>query len=885
VRRPSVRPVSTSAASLPSLARGVVVGHYRLEKEIARGGMGEVYRATDVRLKRTVALKVLRGEAAQETRRVERFAREAEAASALNHPGIVAVYEAGRSTVHGEPIFYLAMEAVDGPSLATVLAAERLPLKRALELAAGIAEALAAAHEAGILHRDLKPSNIIVSAGGDGVPRIVDFGLAKQASDADSAGPSRERETLTAAGEILGTAGYMSPEQARGDPVTGASDQFAFGCVLYELLTGIRAFDAGSFVETLSSVLRDEPAPFEQVAPTVPLPLRWIVARCLAKAPSQRYASTADLARDLKMLAESYASLTMGTHVPAHRHVTRRGVESGAAVAVAMVGGALAWYSPPPATKGLEFRPLTFRSGFVARALFTPRSNGILFAAAWEGAVMRMYQTMVESVAFDRSLDSPVQLPLAYSDDGAQVLVLLGVGRESSIMRGTLAWWPALGGTPRPIIEGAGWSDWAARSRRLAVVRDAREARILELRDENGRLVRALFSTQGAITWVRFSPDEQRLAFIRLTDPYANRGEVWSVSVDGGDARPLTGPMLSCRGLAWHRGTGELWFTGAFDNAWTTTLYRLRSGSEIDNVQSLPGLFCLQDIDAERSRWMLTSYREESDVIIHAVGRPPERRRWFGWSVANDISPDSQSFLFYDGGAGERTWGMWIRPVAGGDAFRVCDGTEGHFSPDGRSVVATRSVAGGPAHILVQPVGAGEGRVITSGKASYSWPTFEDPDTVLAVRHEGPAAEVVRVHLTDGQVTPLGVRDCDSPSMHPTRKALACVADTGHELRVHPLHPADAAGAARVVLRLSGGKIMGLRWNRDGRQIYVQTSDRRFVTVDPVRGEVGNDELPDPAAGPYDHLIGAAVDDLGRTRIYSVVRMASIVYLATPRGE
>lgn len=882
MRRPSVRPVSTSAASLPSLARGVVVGHYRLEKEIARGGMGEVYRATDVRLKRTVALKVLRGEAAQETRRVERFAREAEAASALNHPGIVAVYEAGRSTVHGEPIFYLAMEAVDGPSLATVLAAERLPLKRALELAAGIAEALAAAHEAGILHRDLKPSNIIVSAGGDGVPRIVDFGLAKQATDADGAARDRERETLTEAGEILGTAGYMSPEQARGDPVTGASDQFSFGCVLYELLTGARAFDAGSFVETLSAVLRDEPAPIESIAPEVPLPIRWIVSRCLSKSPGQRYHSTLDLARDLRTLLHCYRDLVDGPHVPRPSRPSRRGALMVGSLTVVVLGASLAGPRSAVDAPTLEFTPLSFRPGFVARALFTPRSNAILVAAAWEGQPLRMYQTMAESVGFDRSLDAPAQLPLAYSEDGAQVLVLLGVTRESNLLRGTLAWWPALGGTPRPLMEDAGWSDWAPRSHQLAVVRDVGSSRILELHDEDGRVRRILHSAPGAISWVRFSPDEDRIAFIRLATPYGTRGAVWIVDVHTGEARALTPLMSQCRGLDWNRLTGEIWFTASHDNPWTSTLCRMRADGSVDYVQALPGAYHLQGIDAAHSRWLITSYDDDSDIVLSVPPRPAERQRWFGWSLVSDISPDSKSYLFYDGGAGKNTWGLWIRPLANGDAFRIGAGVTGRFSPDGRWVVATGGGTDEPAQIVVLPVGAGEARTLTAGTASYSWPSFEDTETILAVRQDGNAADVVRIRRDGGRIDPLEVKDCDMPSASPQDRLLLCVGDAGRQLRAEPLR---ATGGRRSLVHLEGGRIKTVRWNQNGRQAYAFTSDRRLITSTLDGNDVKIEDLNYIGAGPYDRLITGAIDTTGRSRAYSIARTTSALFLGTPKRE
>ena len=857
MKRPSFRPESSSVASPSPLARGAALGQYTIEKRIARGGMGEVYHALDPRLGRAVALKVLRGHDAHRLHSVDRFEREREAIASLCHPGIVALYDAGKAVVVGEPVFYIAMELVEGPSLAAVLIRGRLPLRRSLELATGIAEALAAVHQLDIAHRDLKPSNILVSEDGEGPPKIVDFGLAKQSTAEDR---EAARHTLTATGEVVGTAGYMSPEQARGEPVVCESDQFAFGCIVYEMLTGRRAFDAGSFAETLSSVLRDEPAPIEAIAPEVPVPLRWIVERCLTKKPAQRYHSTLDLARDLRTLRDSYAELLSGPHAPPPRRSWRdRSVFAGGLLAVG-VAAAFTWPRPPPDARSLEFRPLTFRSGLVARALFTPRSNGFLFAASWEGEPLRMYQTMVESVGFDRPLDSPVQFPLAYSEDGAQVLVLLGVTRDASILRGTLAWWPALGGTPRPVMEDAGWADWAPRSRQLAVVRDEGSSRILELRDANGRVIRSLHSTPGAITWVQFSPDEERIAFIRLPSPYGTRGEVWSVDVASGAARALTPLMSQCRGLDWDGATGEIWFTASRENPWTSVLCRLRSDGTIDYVQALPGAYHLQAVDAARAQWLITSHEDDSDIVVSVPPRPPERRRWFGWSVASDLSPDARSYLFFDGGAGADTWGLWIRPIEGGDAYRIGGGTTGSFSPDGRWVVATSATTNEPAQIRLLPVGAGEARTVTSGTASYSWPSFETADSVLAVRHDGQDVDVARVRLGDGHVEPLGLDDCDLPSASRGGGAIACVA-----MRVATSGCTHARGPRRTVATLDKGRIKVIRWHRDGAQLYAVTMDRRLLTVDTRLGQVSRTEqLQDPGGGPYDRLIGGAIDDRGQ---------------------
>ena len=278
-----------------SLSAGSRIGPYEIAEFIGAGGMGEVYRAHDLNLDRIVALKLLPPELAADPERVQRFEEEARAASALSHPSIVTIYDAGQI---GKRAF-ISMELVAGETLREVLRPGAMPLHRALHLAAQLAEGLAIAHEARLVHRDLKPENIKVSR--DGLVKILDFGLAKRIPAESGKNGIAEVVTAfeTAPGTVLGTAGYMSPEQAAGGRADFPSDQFSFGVILYEMLTGHRAFNRTTVAETLSAIIREEPAPIPQVNPSVPAPLRWIVERCLAKDPSERYTVTRDLARDV----------------------------------------------------------------------------------------------------------------------------------------------------------------------------------------------------------------------------------------------------------------------------------------------------------------------------------------------------------------------------------------------------------------------------------------------------------------------------------------------------------------------------------------------------------------------------------------------------------
>jgi predicted ATPase/serine/threonine protein kinase len=272
------------------LEPGSRLGPYEVGALLAAGGMGEVYRARDTRLGRDVALKTLPEALARDRERVARLEREARAASALNHPHIVTVYDFGAAAEH----HYIAMELLEGTSLRDLLSAGPLAADRLLALGAQVSDALAAAHERGIVHRDLKPENVVVTA--DGRAKVLDFGLARFTLEDERAAPPTL--ALTSEGAVMGTVAYMSPEQAQGRPVDFRTDQFALGVMLYEMAAGRRPFQHATAAETIASILRDAPAPLTDV----PQPLLWLIERCLAKNPSDRYASTRELARELAVL-------------------------------------------------------------------------------------------------------------------------------------------------------------------------------------------------------------------------------------------------------------------------------------------------------------------------------------------------------------------------------------------------------------------------------------------------------------------------------------------------------------------------------------------------------------------------------------------------------
>ncbi len=364
-----------------SLSAGSRLGPYEILAPIGAGGMGEVYRARDAKLGREIAVKVLPQATASDPDRRQRFEQEARSASALNHPNILTIYDIGEA----DGSLYIAMELIEGRTLRELVASsEPLPTKRLLDLAVQIAEGLAKAHGAGIVHRDLKPENLMVSK--DGYVKILDFGLAKlteMPSSAASVLPTAIAAP-TEPGTVMGTAGYMSPEQASGQPVDYRSDQFTLGAILYEMATGKRAFQRKTGAETLVAIIREEPEPLAQAAPRAPAPVRWIVERCMAKDPDDRYTSTRDLARDLKSVRDHLSETTVSGGLAAAEpaRTRRRGWLLPAALALAAgagLGFLLKGLAAGKPSAPEQFQPLTFQRGAILeRALRPGRPDGRL---------------------------------------------------------------------------------------------------------------------------------------------------------------------------------------------------------------------------------------------------------------------------------------------------------------------------------------------------------------------------------------------------------------------------------------------------------------------------------------------------------------------------
>ncbi|HKA00968.1 MAG TPA: protein kinase, partial [Candidatus Solibacter sp.] len=359
-----------------SLSPGSRLGPYEIVGPLGAGGMGEVFRARDPRLGRDVALKVLPEIFARDESRRARFSQEARAAGALNHPGIVAVYDIGFE----DGAFYMVTELVEGPTLRALMEEGRIPHRRMIDLSTQVAEALAAAHTAGITHRDLKPENIMVNQ--EGRAKILDFGLAKHIAPAPTA--SAEGATATVAitqeGAVLGTMGYMAPEQIRGKPADARTDIFSLGLVMYEMLSGLRAFQRDTSADSISALLREDPA---DLPPVTPPGLVQIVNRCLEKEPARRFQSASDLAFSLRSLSAGGSATTQHTAVPFR---PRNWLPWTVAAAGLAIGAAGWWLRPQSAPAPYNVIPLTSFAGVESDPALSPDGKQLAFVWAGEPA-------------------------------------------------------------------------------------------------------------------------------------------------------------------------------------------------------------------------------------------------------------------------------------------------------------------------------------------------------------------------------------------------------------------------------------------------------------------------------------------------------------------
>ncbi len=509
--------------------------------------MGEVYRALDTRLGRDVAIKVLPQGLAKDADRLRRFEQEARTIAALSHPNILGIHDIG--THEGAP--FLVSELLEGQTLREKLEGGPLPVRRAVEYGLGIAQGLAAAHDKGVVHRDLKPENIFITR--DGRVKILDFGLAKLVSvESGHETAATLASPATLPGMVMGTVGYMSPEQVRGTPSDARSDIFSFGAVLYEMLSGKRAFKRDTAAETMTAVLREEPPELHETGWQGPLGLQRILTRCLEKNVERRFQSASDLAFAIESLDGT--SSTKSVVQPKARGAWQPW--AAAALGVLALGGGLVWTGrwsgarPQP-----KFTRLTYQRGYLSNARFAKDGGTVVYSAQWNDDPLQIYSVRTE---FPQSVkvDLPTATLLALSSSGDMELSVDPL-QESNFFSGTMAQAQMAGGTPRAQEKDVIAADYAPDGKTLALVRKAN--REVQLEYPEGKVI---YTTAGYLDYVRVSADGKKVAFLEHPVYGDDRGWV-AVVDDAGKHKQLTREFAGIQGLAWSRSGEEVWFTAA----------------------------------------------------------------------------------------------------------------------------------------------------------------------------------------------------------------------------------------------------------------------------------------------------------------------------------
>jgi Tol biopolymer transport system component len=773
--------------------------------------MGEVYRARDTRLKRDVALKVLVGAVAEDSGRFRRFQTEAESTAALSHPNIVAVYDIGQE--NSAP--FIVSELVSGGTLTSLLARGPLPVRKLLDLAIPVAEGLAAAHAQGIVHRDLKPDNILLTA--DGSPKIADFGLAKYfrpSQDAESSQLMTLTDDQTKEGTIVGTVSYMSPEQAKGEPVDFRSDQFSFGSLLYEMATGTRAFRKATAVQTLAAIVQEEPEPIAMLSPNVPAPLRWAIEQCLAKEARSRYASTEDLARDLARIRDhlSEASISVEAIAAAPTSPRRRsGYVVAAAALLALLGGIFTLGKRTGDRPFPSFQRLTFRRGTVRSARFASDGRTVIYGAAWDGDPIRLFSTRTEGRESSR-----FELPdadLASVSSTGEAAILLNRPFTTEPWAGTLARVPLAGGAPREIVDRVGDADWSADGGSLAILRKVGERWRIEF-----PIGKVLHETSDEVVCLRISPKGDRIALIVWTEKGFS---VEVVDLAGKRTRLSSGWMWGGPSAAWSPDGSEIWFS-ANEAGWVNPIRAVNLSGKQRLVMRLPGWLTVRDISQD-GRVLLTISTLRSQMFGQAPGESQERNlSWHEGSFARDITPDGKTLLFEEkgeGSSGANT--VYVRGTDGSPAKRLGLGGAEAISPDGRWAAVHQER---PTQLVLLPTGAGESRVLDGeGKEYVSAAWFRDGKRMLVnARVPGHAARAYVQDFPTGRLRPITPEGTECGAVSPDGSEVLCTGPdggtfpgSGRTLR----YPVEA-GSPRPVPGLGPGD-KPWQWTEDGRSLFI----------------------------------------------------------------
>ncbi|HEY8055188.1 MAG TPA: WD40 repeat domain-containing serine/threonine protein kinase [Terriglobales bacterium] len=797
-----------------SLQIGERLGPYEIVGPLGAGGMGEVFKARDTRLQREVAVKVLPLGRLDDAGALRRFEQEARTLAALNHPNLLTIHDLG--TTPGGAL-YLVTELLDGATLRERMSAGKLPQRTAVDFGMQMSRGLAAAHDKGIVHRDLKPENIFCTR--DGRVKILDFGLAKLTAET-GAEDKTVAETGTAAGVVLGTVGYMAPEQARGQAADARSDIFSLGCVLYEMLAGRRAFRGESAADVISAILREDPPELSALASSgsaagvaaVPVALDRIVRHCLEKEPRQRFQSASDVAFSLADLSSASSAVSGAMAAVAAPAGSRRRLwyalagTAGLAAAVGLTW----WWSQKPANLG-KFQRVTYEQGRVTDARFLPDFQGAIGMAAWNNQPVSMFTARFDAIG-TQPLGSGIDRLLAVAPGEAAVLQNIRKLTGYAVT-GTLARMPLSGGAPKPALESVGGADYNPVKGDLVVTRYDPATSSYTLEYPVGHV---LFRD----AWIdtpRFSRDGSHIAFTAHDGLGDDQGTVDVVDLST-QVKVLTAHLTSVQGVAWSPHDDEIWFTASEDNGNLRNLDAVSLTGRRRTLLAAPTMLTLRDV-APDGRILLTSETSRINLDLASAGEPPRSMTVLDWAYGAILSRDGKQLLIGDQNAGTN-YSTYVRKSDGSPPVRLGEGNPVVVSPDWQSAV---SVVPSTQQLWLLPIGAGTPRQLTHGNIRWEFRRgfwLPGSQSFLAAGSEpGHGVRMYKVSL-DGAVQPAtpegvlaGLATPDGQWLVTTRLGSGVWSET-------PL----AGGSPRPLGGLGKGD-RPMCFSDDGRSLYLAHSD------------------------------------------------------------
>jgi hypothetical protein len=796
-----------------ALTSGTKLGPYEIIAPVGAGGMGEVYRALDTRLDRTVAIKILPSHLPDDAMRRQRFEREAKAVSSLNHPHICTLYDIGRQ----DGIDFIVMEYVEGVTLSARLEKGPLPRAEVLEYGIQLASALDKAHRNGVTHRDLKPGNIMLTKSG---AKLLDFGLAKAAP------PLAARATLTNAahanpvtreGAVVGTVPYMSPEQVEGKEVDVRSDIFSLGAVLYEMVTGGRAFQGQSDFSVASAILVKEPEPISTLQPLTPPALERTIRVCLAKDPDARWQSAGDLCKELRWIAEGGSHIEMPIAAAARRAIGPRMARLAWMVAIAAVFALVAAAALLFAARSgrgpepMAFRQLNFRREAIFQAAFADKET-VVYSAATSGNTPQIFMVRPDYPE-PKPLGPPGMQLLAVSSMG-DLAVLIGAKYVwYRLFTGTLARMLLDGGAPREIQEGVRQADWSPDGSQLAIIREVGGKDRLEY--PIGKVLREV---SGYMSDVRVSPQGDRIAYFEHPRKWDDRGSVNIVDLEGNNTVVSEG-YWSERGLAWSPKGVEVLFSASLSGG-SFTVYAVTLAGRRRIAYQAPGGLTIQDA-ARDGRWLATRLDYRYAAMVHTLGDAEDRDlSWLNTSHARALSQDGHTLLFAETALGTN-YAVCLRKTDGSPVVRLGEGWPADLCADGKLALAV--VQSRPPQLVIYPTGAGETRQLKRGEienyVTAQW--FRDGKSVLINGNEPGKGtrfyvQEIGVQQTGGgaarPVTPEGTRD----GWLSSDGKLVLARGPEGKYFVYPI----AGGEPRPVPGLTEEDVLA-QWSADSRSVLV----------------------------------------------------------------